>query len=188
MKLRNLVAGLAFIGASAGAFAIPTSTYTDNHDIGVVSSPRNFIIDNTVTTSSFDDYITFGVDPTSYASNVFFSQLTLGNLQNIAAATLSLWDVTSGPNVFLGSVPLDEPPFTSTATFFSGHTYALEVTGTLVPGAVQGIYGILGTLSPVPEPETYALMGLGVVALVAARARRRKLGDTSFNSVSATAA
>ncbi|WP_283150410.1 FxDxF family PEP-CTERM protein [Silvimonas soli] len=187
MKLRNLVAGLAFIGASAGAFALTTTTYTNVTDIGVVSSPRNFIIDNTVTTPSFDDFITFGVDPTSYASNVYFSQLTLGGLQNIAAATLSLWDVTSGP-VFLGSVPLNEPPFTSTATFFSGHTYALEVNGTLETGAVQGIYGILGTLSPVPEPETYALMGLGVVALVAARARRRKLGDTSFNSVSATAA
>jgi len=129
MKLRNLVAGLAFIGASAGAFALTTSTYENVHDIGVVSSPRNFIIDNTVTTSTFDDFVTFGVDPTSYASNVFFSQLSLGNLQHIAEATLSLWDVTSG-SVFLGSVPLDEPPFTSTATFFSGHTYALEVSGT----------------------------------------------------------
>ncbi|MDR3429650.1 MULTISPECIES: FxDxF family PEP-CTERM protein [Silvimonas] len=191
MKIRHLVTSLAFVGASAGALAIPTVRAQNSLDLGVVHSPTNFIIDNTVTSSTFDDFIKFGVTPTSYADNVFFSQLSLGNLQKIATATLSLWDITSGNPLtytFFGSVPLNEPAFTAAEMFLAGHTYALEVKGTLQDGAVQGVYGILGTLTPVPEPETYALLGLGMVALVAARMRRRKSGlGGSFNSLAAVA-
>ncbi|MBB5190794.1 hypothetical protein HNQ50_001517 [Silvimonas terrae] len=187
MKLRTLVAGLAFIGASAGAFAVPTWTITptvgavqngSGFNLGTALSPSTFNIINSAT-GAFTDTYSFMVTPTSAATDVLFANfLFTSPLQGLASSTsLTLIDTTTNTNY--GSVTIDEPAFTAAELFFSGHTYNLIVNGTLAQGASIGAYAIAGTLTPVPEPETYALMGLGLVALVAARARRRKMGDSA---------
>ncbi|MBB5191682.1 hypothetical protein HNQ50_002412 [Silvimonas terrae] len=180
MKVHQLVAGVTLALAATGALAkntpapLPPLPASSSHayTLGVVQSPSAFFINNPVTSLSFSDTITFSVNPTSYAEQVYFNQLQLGSLQNIGSATLSLWDTTT--NTFFGSVSLNEPVFTAAEIFFSGHNYLLTVDGTLAAGARSGYYGISGLLTPVPEPETWALLGLGMVSLVAARARARK--------------
>ena len=184
MKIRQLAAGVTLALAATSAFAhytpAPTPTPTPalpafsstTYDLGDVHSPYTFILNNTVKSQSFTDYIKFSVNPSSYAEQVYFNQLTLGSIQNIASATLSLTDLTTG--ISYGSVVMGEPVFTAAEIFYTGHLYQLTVDGTLGAGAKQGVYGLTGLLTPVPEPETWALLGLGMVSLVAARARARK--------------
>ncbi|GGP27117.1 FxDxF family PEP-CTERM protein [Silvimonas amylolytica] len=180
MQIRQLVAGVALALAATSAFAkqtpapLPPLPATGSHvyDVGTLQAPTDFFFSYNVNSQSFDDIITFSVNPTSYAEQVYFNQFQVGPLHDIAWATLSLWDTTT--HTFFGTVNLNEPVFDAAEIFFSGHQYKLEVIGALANGSRGGSYGLSGLLSPVPEPETWALLGLGMVSLVAARARARK--------------
>ncbi len=191
MKVHQLIAGATLALAATGAFAkyvpapldpLPASLTTTYPEV-VYVAPKAFFISHDVSSLAFDDFMTFRVTPTSYAEQVYFNQFQVGPLHNIASATLSLWDLTT--HTFYGSVPLNEPIFTAAEIFFSGHQYQLEVVGTLAAGARGGSYGLSGLLTPVPEPETWALLGLGMVSLVAARARARKRSSGRLGSAAA---
>ncbi|GGP22671.1 FxDxF family PEP-CTERM protein [Silvimonas iriomotensis] len=180
MQIRQLVAGVALALAATSAFAkqqpaplqpLP-ATSSNEHVLDTIQAPNDFFISYNVGSMAFDDVIKFTVNPTSYAEEVYFSQFQVGPLHDIAWATLSLWDDTT--HTFFGTVNINEPVFDAAEIFFSGHQYRLEVIGALTTGSRGGTYGLSGMLTPVPEPETWALLGLGMVSLVAARARARK--------------
>lgn len=164
MKLKHIVlaSALAF-GAATSAFAATSLTTTlTPSGVGVTFGGINQT-GGTVTDTFTFNYVG-GV-----ASSVF-SALKFSN---------SGFDITSvvlnGTSVFAdNSFPAPFPGatvevFTLAPTLFNAGTNTITVTGTY--GALGGSYS--GSVTPVPEPETYALMLAGL-GLVAAMARRRK--------------
>lgn len=69
-----------------------------------------------------------------------------------------------------------------TLTLGSG-TYKFISQAFLAPGTkYSGSYFVAATISPVPEPETYALMGVGLAAVLL-RLRKKKVSGTAAVAV-----
>jgi hypothetical protein len=78
-----------------------------------------------------------------------------------------------GSNLIMGSP--DEAPFLAAQSFgglVNGHSYRLGVSASFLSGASRGGEFTV-TITPVPEPETYAmfLAGLGMLGTIARRRR-----------------
>jgi hypothetical protein len=132
--------------------------------------------------AAFNDAYTFNFDfgPSAPVANlnIQYGGLNIGN-HTFASLTGALWQdngalgVDAG-DVFLGNITGSNAPniFTNVAN----GKYYLNVAG--VPDPLDGngtTFGMHIAVTPVPEPETYALM-LGGLALVGFTSRRRKTG------------
>ena len=71
-----------------------------------------------------------------------------------------------------GVIGGDFKSFSLTATNLTAGNYVLSVTGRATGTGAYAGYGVAGTVSPVPEPESYAMMLAGL-ALMGAIARKR---------------
>lgn len=95
---------------------------------------------------------------------------------NVVFSSFSFDDVTTSTNIASGTFS----PFFADALVFLGplntaDTYSLTVTGSLMPFHHSGSYSGNFHISPIPEPETYAMLltGLGLIG-VSLRRRRAK--------------
>lgn len=149
----------------------------DNSTFGNATTGQN---------GNFSNWWVFSLNPAGNATlDVIF--LPIRNIDNFA---VSLFDVVSstcgGPGAACTSLTTGGleatgttgPNYVSLLDFLplAAGTYALNVTGTihdLLPGQPASYVGNLQTVAAVPEPETYALfgMGLGLVGFL----NRRKL-------------
>lgn len=114
-----------------------------------------------------DDYWTFTLDIASDASFGALQTFTtsLYAISNFAAEIVGV----SGSNFTVTTSGSDVK--LSWAGALEAGTYSVHVTGKSLVGNTQYVATVSAT--PVPEPETYALM-LGGLALVGSIARRRK--------------
>ena len=118
----------------------------------------------------FDEQYSFSL---SSASSLSSSAVVLNllNTYDISGGVVSLYSGTS--STALASYSFDTM---SGGNFYTqglaAGAYHFDVTG-LAYGTKGGSYLLNLSVAAVPEPETYALMGLGLVALVAARSRRK---------------
>ena len=173
MKLKFLaqslvVAGLLATGVSS--HASEDYTYTRPGTLGADDS-FGYTSANRATGVSFTDTIFFTTSAlsslvTSAVDNTY-SGGDLSKIQNFAGSILT----PNGTTYVLGN-PYDDggsQGFSGEFTNVPAGLYKLTVSGTI--GSSAGGYTVSISTTPVPEPETYALLvaGLGLLGFVGAR-------------------
>ena len=124
--------------------------------------------------ASFEDVVTFSVLSIASAGNSVTSSISSGN--GFASFATELWD-SSGKIMDGSSALLSSAFWISTFSFtplLSATEYSIHITGTTLADSSFSSYGGSLTVSPVPEPETYAMLlaGLALMGFVARRRSR----------------
>jgi hypothetical protein len=172
MKFK-MISAAVFLAMSAPAMAVVCTG--DNTNLGAATStPISF---------ASQCFRTFSPAGNAFTDHYSFSTTTLGSV----AGNLVNFLIFNFNDVNLGSVSLSGAGFngldsnlTDGFSFagLSAGSYNLSVTGSLSRGQFFGGYtgSIASIAAPVPEPETYAMMliGLAGVGLVARRRNKNK--------------
>ena len=130
-----------------------------------------------VAPGAFDDYYNFNLTGTDLLSSVAVAN-NLAPLTWITGGTVSLFSGTHGsalPDTFIGSYTFNGGTGSvahSLNNLVPGD-YFYSVSGTAT-GSLGGFYDLSSSISPVPEPETYGLVLMGMGALVAGMRWRAK--------------
>lgn len=152
------------LAAFAGLVLACGSAQAITEDLGTLGSDTTYF-GNYVSAGSFTDYYTFSLGSNSTIAGATF-EIDIGKWLNVDLSKVS---VTGGT---LGSALTDTSP--NNGFSFAGlgvGDYTLAVAG-VAKGIAGGLY--LGALqvqqtqsvaSPAPEPETYALMVLGLAGV-----------------------
>jgi len=146
--------------ATVGLFC-SLSVHASTYNLGTLVAGDNEFGAYTVGVSNFSDRLDFDISaPANLSGGVGSIKVTVGSIvkRDIDHLSLSIFDssnhllpLASGSNADNLSVAFP---------LAGGHYYAMvtgEGTGTL-----GGKYGGVFTISPTPEPETWAMMGIGL--------------------------
>jgi len=162
MKFKTLCVAAAVATLASGAFANNVDTTAD-------------IVDGTA-----------GFTITHFDSNPFTDTITFANMSDVfASASIVTVSLGAGQNIdftsaMLGTTPLTlvvngpaEFGFVGSAGPFSGDIVLTVMGTTNAGGGKNSTYSGTLNVTPVPEPETYALMlaGLGAIGFMARRRR-----------------
>ncbi|GGY87880.1 FxDxF family PEP-CTERM protein [Pseudoduganella plicata] len=131
---------------------------------------------------SFSDTFLFSVDTASWLSGSAIVGYTApgGQLKpNFDITGVTFFSEVNGVRTDLAAnVVGDDSLMFGVPTLLQAGTYGFTVTGSLANGLAAGSYAGNLAVAPVPEPSTYAMLGLGL-GLLAFTARRKsgaKLG------------
>jgi hypothetical protein len=190
MKLKSLVlsaliAGAAFASQGAAAQAIDRTVplVTVGDGVGGFNAHFGDTFAASTVGSTFSDIFTFNIGaPFDTAASLTSSYLNTPQTKDLLITGLSLYRYDPATMAVLGTAiaGINETGFGShptdswslSAFGLSSGYYALKVDGRVV-GAGGGAFGGDLTVSPVPEPQSWAMLlaGLGMVGM----ATRRKL-------------
>jgi hypothetical protein len=183
LVLSALIAGAAFASQGAAAQAIDRSVPLVTAGDGVGGFNAHFGDTFTASTvgSTFSDVFTFNVgSPFDAAASVTSSYLNTPQTKDLLITGFSLYRYDPATMAILGTAiaGINETGFGSTPTDswslsaygLSSGFYALKVDGRVM-GEGGGAFGGDLTISPVPEPQTWAMLlaGLGMVGMTARR-------------------
>ena len=158
MKLTKAIAASTLALASAGSFAAALGSID-------LSSGSGFF-GNTPIAGAFVDTITFTVTTASTFSGSITA--VVNGTQDVDFASIV---VTPSAQAFVSLLgdPVEVWATPAAGFILSAGLYTLTLTGT--NSASVGSYAGTLALTPVPEPETYAMLfaGLGIVGLLARR-------------------
>lgn len=165
MQLKPLVAAAILALSSASSFAVGS--------LDPVSPSATF--GNTVT-GTFNDIWTFNLGTTSIVAAsitnvaISFGSLSFGEITNFSALLNGVPLLLGGTSQTTNGVTVSTQVLAGSTTLPPGF-YQLQISGSAVGASAS--YGGNIVATPVPEPETYAMLmaGLGVIGFVA---RRRK--------------
>lgn len=174
---RKLVA-VATLAALASPAAFATVTDWGTHDPVEIGT-------GVVSPGSFTDYFTFlypepggGLGSTTVANNL---TVTLGgssfDLLHIVDGAVSLYSgIWNGANSLISTYSYDGTTGNTSVNFgpLAAGNYFYKVTG-MATGSSGGSYLLTSGIVPLPEPETYAMLGVGLTALLL-RLRKRRQG------------
>jgi hypothetical protein len=190
MKLKSLVlsalfAGAAFASQGAAAQAIDRSVplVTAGDGVGGFNAHFGDTFAASTVGSTFSDVFTFNIStPFDAAASVTSSYLNTQQTKDLLITGFSLYRYDPGTMAILGTAiaGVNETGFGShptdswslSAYGLSSGYYALQINGQVL-GAGGGAFGGDLTVSPVPEPQSWAMLlaGLGMLGM----ATRRKL-------------
>ena len=187
MKLQAL-AMVAALSMTSNAYALTNLDLVDTHYLGAFDSGELYgEIFTVAEAGTISHSLTFNITGALYAGSAVFD-LSLGNITNISGLTAKIFAGSSStayasfdPSPVLGNDFLILP----LGTYFGVGNYTLKIngqaTGTGAFGLPNGAYTIGAVTLPVPEPETWAmlLVGLGLVGL-----RLRQKNTASGQAVS----
>lgn len=179
MKFMKILPLLVFMGTMLGsAGASANAVY--------LNQPLNAINAN-VSVGSFTDYWTFDLGATSgivgNVNNNVFNFLGMFVIQNVNDLTVDLYSTalgaTTGNPLTYAAVAGDSNPSPTALTFSSlaAGSYALKVSG-IGSGVVGGHYSGSLTVTPVPEPETWAMLLVGTILLGLQLRRKNVIQDS----------
>jgi hypothetical protein len=188
MKLQALTLAAA-LSMTSNAYALTNLDLVDAHYLGAFDGGELYGEVFTVAeTGMISHSLTFNITGGLYAGSAVFD-LSLGNITNIRDLTAQIFAGSSStvyasfdPSPVLGNDFLILP----FGTYFGVGNYTLKIngqaTGTGAFGLPNGAYTIGAVTLPVPEPETYAmlLVGLGLVGL---RLRQKNAARKQVTSV-----
>lgn len=172
------IAAVMWFGLSGGVANALTPgpvTFTNN----TTSFDANF--GNDSVTAPFIDHHTFTAVPPMFGLTgaSVISGFTFPVGFNVALTSFDLWDITGVPAIVAPGVilPGGFAGVLGSAGLVSGNLYDIVVAGAPMFPGTAGSYGGNINISPIPEPETYAmlLVGLGLVGFTM---RRRKSGSS----------
>jgi hypothetical protein len=183
LVLSALIAGAAFASQGAAAQAIDRNVPLVTVGDGVGGFNAHFGDTFTASTvgSTFTDVFTFNIGtPFDTASSVTSSYLNTPQTKDLLITGFSLYRYDPATMAILGTAVagINETGFGShptdswslSAFGLSSGYYALQVNGRVL-GEGGGAFGGDLTISPVPEPQTWAMLlaGLGMVGMTARR-------------------
>lgn len=175
MNLFSSIVTTTLLVAAASAEANVTPWFT--HD--VVEAKGEFKVADS---NSFSDYFTFtltsttGLLSTSVANNLNMGAFDITHISN---GWVDLYAGTYGDlaaDTLVGGYGFSGTTGSTTNTFgtLAAGNYFYKVTG-VADGQYGGFYTISSAIAPVPEPESYALLLVGLGAtVIARRAKTRK--------------
>lgn len=171
MKLHHLLTAVAIA-------ACATSSFADSVTAPLDLSAGNAFFGRNNTVGQFVDTYTFALGSSYYLVSATASSAASGS-QDLDYSSLTLLDSTNATvATFAGNLGTDQNEFYSLSQILlAPGAYQLVVSGvnSLTQASYSGNLAI--SVSPVPEPETYAMLmaGLGIVGFIS----RRKSGDKS---------
>lgn len=163
MKLKKLAAASAVALTALSSYAADTNW--GNHDLLEVG------VGSTAGGALFDTFSFWLGSQSSVASSVVSFGTVVGgaySLYSFGADGLK----GTGDDVGIGAWTFNGTPSVHTVSLASGNYYYSVLGG--APGSASYVISSAATTAPVPEPETYALLGagLGIVGFLASRRRR----------------
>lgn len=173
MKLHALAlaAGLA---ATGSAHAINALSLTDSVYLGAFGAPAVYVDGFTVSAKgAIDHSLSFDILTNLYAgAGVADVELgfTLGSFTltftDIAGLSAEIYDSSNA--LYTSFIPAGGPDFLVLpwGSYFATGSYTLKIGGTAT-GSLGGMYTVAAVTAPVPEPETWGmlLVGLGLIGL-----------------------
>ncbi|NWK79442.1 FxDxF family PEP-CTERM protein [Aquitalea sp. LB_tupeE] len=163
-----LASTLLAMGLAAGNANAALSFSTDISNSSSFSNSTSFSINNTSKVSAVSTLIGSPLFDDSYLKDVTVSLVALSNNAVLATKTVSF---ANGATTFFSQIDFSKLLLTkgNYSLNFSGDSYT-PFNGTLT----QNIY-----VAAVPEPESIAMMGLGLGALLL-RLKRKKAGNAAM--------